>query len=111
MPVTSLPLVTPGGSGYILVSLFLFHSPFKEDPMLVLSRHKNEIIQIGSDIQIMIVDIRGDKVRIGINAPDDVTVMRTEVLEANPELRERILNERRTYENPNIRTDTRRSKE
>ena len=50
--------------------------------MLVLSRHRDESIIIGDDIVITIVDIRGDKVRLGINAPQDVTVHRQEVYDA-----------------------------
>lgn len=50
--------------------------------MLVLSRHRDESIQIGDDIIVTIVDIRGDKVRIGIQAPSDVPVHRREVYEA-----------------------------
>ena len=50
--------------------------------MLVLSRHKDESIIIGDNIMITIVDIRGDKVRLGIQAPRDVTVHRQEVYEA-----------------------------
>ena len=40
--------------------------------MLVLSRMRDETIMIGDDIQITIVDIRGDKVRLGINAPSQI---------------------------------------
>lgn len=50
--------------------------------MLVLSRQKNESIVIGNDITIVIVEIRGDKVRLGIEAPKDVSVHRSEVYEA-----------------------------
>lgn len=50
--------------------------------MLVLSRHRDESIMIGDDIVITIVDIRGDKVRLGIDAPTDVPVHRQEVYEA-----------------------------
>lgn len=50
--------------------------------MLVLSRHKNESIRIGDDITIVVVDIRGDKVRLGIEAPKDVPVHRSEVYDA-----------------------------
>lgn len=50
--------------------------------MLVLSRHRDESIIIGDDIVITIVDIRGDKVRLGINAPAHVSVHREEVYEA-----------------------------
>lgn len=47
--------------------------------MLVLSRHRSEVIRIGDDISITVVDIRGDKVRIGVDAPSDVPVHRQEV--------------------------------
>jgi carbon storage regulator len=50
--------------------------------MLVLSRHRDESIMIGDDIVITIVDIRGDKVRLGIAAPQDIPVHRQEVYEA-----------------------------
>lgn len=50
--------------------------------MLVLSRQKDECIRIGADIEVMVVDIRGDKVRLGINAPPTTTVHRAEVYDA-----------------------------
>ncbi len=50
--------------------------------MLVLSRKTDEKIIIGDSITLMIVDIRKDKVRIGIEAPKHVTVHRQEVYEA-----------------------------
>jgi carbon storage regulator len=50
--------------------------------MLVLSRQRDETIMIGDDIEITVVDIRGDKVRLGINAPTRVAVHRKEVYEA-----------------------------
>ncbi|MHC4870337.1 MAG: carbon storage regulator CsrA [Planctomycetota bacterium] len=50
--------------------------------MLVLSRRKDETIMIGDDIEISIVDIKGDTVRLGISAPRDVAVHRKEVYEA-----------------------------
>jgi len=50
--------------------------------MLVLSRHRDESIIIGDDVVVTIVDIRGDKVRLGIQAPTDVPVHRQEVYEA-----------------------------
>ena len=50
--------------------------------MLVLSRHRDESIMIGDDIVITIVDIRGDKVRLGIDAPTDIPVHRQEVYDA-----------------------------
>jgi len=50
--------------------------------MLVLSRKKNESIVINNDITVTVVEIRGDKVRLGIEAPKDVSVHRREVYEA-----------------------------
>ncbi|HUU84323.1 MAG TPA: carbon storage regulator CsrA [Phycisphaerae bacterium] len=50
--------------------------------MLVLSRTRDETIMIGDDVQITIVDIRGDKVRLGITAPPEVPVHRKEVYDA-----------------------------
>ena len=50
--------------------------------MLVLSRKKDEKIVIGDSITLMVIEIRGDKVRIGIDAPRDVTVHREEIYEA-----------------------------
>lgn len=50
--------------------------------MLVLSRHRDESIMIGDNIVITIVDIRGDKVRLGIDAPTDIPVHRQEVYDA-----------------------------
>lgn len=50
--------------------------------MLVLSRQRDETIMIGDDIEITVVDIRGDKVRLGITAPNSVPVHRKEVYEA-----------------------------
>ena len=50
--------------------------------MLVLSRQKDESIIIGDNIEVVIVDVRGDKVRLGINAPKNVSVHRREVYEA-----------------------------
>jgi len=50
--------------------------------MLVLSRKKNESIIINDNITITVIEIRGDKVRLGIDAPKDVTVHRREVYEA-----------------------------
>lgn len=49
--------------------------------MLVLSRKKNEVIRIGDDIEVVIVDIRGDKCRVGITAPKQVPVHRAETFE------------------------------
>lgn len=58
--------------------------------MLVLSRYKDQSIYIGDDIVITVVDVRGDRIRIGIEAPPNVPVHRQEIYEAikreqNPE--------------------------
>ena len=50
--------------------------------MLVLSRKKDEKIIIGDNITLMVIEIRGDKVRLGIDAPKDVSVHREEVYDA-----------------------------
>ena len=50
--------------------------------MLVLSRQKDETIIIGDDIEITVVDIRGDKVRLGVSAPKSISVHRKEVYDA-----------------------------
>ncbi len=50
--------------------------------MLVLSRQRDETIMIGDDVEITIVDIRGEKVRLGINAPAHIPVHRKEVYDA-----------------------------
>lgn len=48
--------------------------------MLVLSRMKNERIYIGDDIEVVVVEIRGDRVRIGIDAPRHVHVVRDDAI-------------------------------
>ncbi len=50
--------------------------------MLVLSRQRDETIMIGDDVEVTIVDIRGDKVRLGITAPREIQVHRKEVYDA-----------------------------
>lgn len=50
--------------------------------MLVLSRQKDESIMIGDNVEITIVDVRGDKVRLGISAPKEIPVHRREVFDA-----------------------------
>ncbi len=50
--------------------------------MLVLSRQKDESIMIGDDVEVTIVDVRGDKVRLGITAPRSIPVHRREVYDA-----------------------------
>jgi len=50
--------------------------------MLVLSRKRDETIVIGDEIRIVVVEVRGDKVRLGIDAPRDISVHRQEVYDA-----------------------------
>lgn len=50
--------------------------------MLVLSRHRDESIMIGDEIVVTVVDIRGDKVRLGIEAPTQIPVHRQEIYDA-----------------------------
>lgn len=47
--------------------------------MLVLSRKRDESIEIGGGITVVVVEVRGDKVRLGIQAPGDVSVHRGEI--------------------------------
>jgi carbon storage regulator len=49
--------------------------------MLVLTRHIGDSIVIGDDIEITIVEIQGDKAKIGINAPKSITVLRKELID------------------------------
>jgi len=56
--------------------------PQRGAAMLVLSRKKNESIIINDNITVTVIEIRGDKVRLGIEAPKDVTVHRREVYDA-----------------------------
>jgi carbon storage regulator len=64
------------------LSLSWRYGSAKEAKMLVLSRKKNESIIINDDITIVVVEIRGDKVRLGVEAPKEVPVHRNEVYEA-----------------------------
>ncbi len=68
--------------------------------MLVLSRKKNESIVINNDITIVVVEIRGDKVRLGVEAPKEIPVHRREVYEAirRSELAQDKANEAETTE-------------
>jgi carbon storage regulator len=50
--------------------------------MLVLSRRVNESIQIGEDVEVTVVDVRGDVVRLGINAPQKTQIWRKELWDA-----------------------------
>ena len=58
--------------------------------MLVLSRQKDESIIIGDDVEITIVDVRGDKVRLGITAPREISVHRKEIYDAIQREKEKL---------------------
>jgi carbon storage regulator len=64
--------------------------------MLVLSRKKNESIVINDDITVVVIEIRGDKVRLGIEAPKEVPVHRREVYDA---IRQQNLDRDKTEDN------------
>ena len=68
--------------------------------MLVLSRQRDEAIMIGDDIVITIVDIRGDKVRLGIAAPKAIPVHRQEVYEAIERENQRATNPQHSDSEP-----------
>lgn len=70
--------------------------------MLVLSRKRGEKIQINDNITVVIVDIRGDKVRVGIEAPKEVVVDRSEVFEAKLAARLSPDNEQLEKESDNV---------
>ena len=53
--------------------------------MLILTRRPGESIQVGEDIEISVLEIRGNQVRLGINAPAEVLVLRSELLESKPQ--------------------------
>ena len=53
--------------------------------MLILTRAKDQVIKIGENIRITIVEVRGDKVRVGIDAPRDLQVLRAELVDKTPE--------------------------
>ena len=67
--------------------------------MLVLTRRINQSIMIGEDVEIVIVDIKGDQVKIGIKAPRTVTIQRTEILQE-------IQEENRNAVNTNVTPQT-----
>lgn len=70
--------------------------------MLVLSRQRDETIMIGDEIEITVVDIRGDKVRLGITAPTRIAVHRKEVYEAIKRENEQASQLHRTMENGDL---------
>ena len=73
--------------------------------MLVLSRYKDESIMVGENVEVIIVDVRGNKVRLGITAPKDISVHRKEVYKTLQ--REKIMknhqHKRRTHESQDFK--------
>src|SRR3546814_9119028 len=78
-------MILYGDHRYLHVLTHSFTTRRSSDLMLVLSRQRDETIMIGDDIELTVVDIRGDKVRIGIKAPTHVAVHRKEVYDARSE--------------------------
>ena len=81
--------------------------------MLVLSRQRDESIMIGDDVEIIIVDVRGDKVRLGITAPKSIPVHRREIYDAiqrekidkkEPEKESRATRQEKTGDQPEQET-------
>lgn len=66
--------------------------------MLVLSRRYGESIQIGKDISVTILGVRGEKIRIGVDAPEDVDVHRDEVARLISAKAEKLLKEESNQE-------------
>jgi carbon storage regulator len=64
-----------------MIRRWFFLNVFKEDNMLVLSRGKHQVITIGDDIRITVVEIRNGHVKIGVDAPRDLRVVRAELME------------------------------
>lgn len=63
----------------------------RTEPMLVLSRKKNETLVIGDDIRVTVVEIRGDKVRLGVEAPKEIGVHRQEIYDRIQQHADRLL--------------------
>ena len=75
--------------------------------MLVLSRQRDESIMIGDDVEIIIVDVRGDKVRLGITAPKSIPVHRREIYDAiQREKKEKEESQKKQQENPQTSQST-----
>ena len=68
--------------------------------MLVLSRHKDEVIMLGDDITVKVVGIRGDKVRLAFDAPSDIIIHRKEVYDAIKKEQKNEIQKEETPDNP-----------
>ncbi|MFO7781854.1 MAG: carbon storage regulator CsrA [Spirochaetia bacterium] len=78
--------------------------------MLILARRTNESIVIGDEIEVSVVDIKGDQVKLGINAPRAIKVYRREVFEAIQE-ENRLAAETATGELPSLDEYIKKDKE
>ena len=61
-------------------AIFDFQSIVEETTMLILARRRNETIQISDDIKVTVLEVKGNQVRLGIEAPGDVKILREELL-------------------------------
>ena len=78
--------------------------------MLVLSRQRDESIMIGDNVEIIIVDVRGDKVRLGITAPKEIPVHRREIYDAiQREKKEKEESQKKQEEKPQTSQPTKES--
>ncbi len=78
--------------------------------MLVLSRQRDESIMIGDNVEIIIVDVRGDKVRLGITAPKEIPVHRREIYDAiQREKKEKEESQKKQQEKPQTSQSTKES--
>lgn len=73
--------------------------------MLVLSRKPNESIRIGEGVVITVLAIRGNAVRIGVDAPKDIQILRTELTNANRRRKSDSVRMKAGHPNPSTRTD------
>lgn len=71
-----------GDKGSLFIRMVGYVGAFRGCEMLVLSRKQDEKIIIGDNISLMVISIQGDKVRLGIEAPKDVSIHRQEVYDA-----------------------------
>jgi len=68
--------------------------------MLVLSRQEGESIMIGPDIEVCVIDVRGDKVKLGIRAPSDIQIDRREIYEQKRQQSQNQTSLERPYQEP-----------
>ncbi len=66
-------------SVFIFAELFTELNPFKEKGMLILTRRVGETLMVGDDVTVTVLGVKGNQVRIGVNAPKEVAVHREEI--------------------------------